>query len=79
VVEKGLTYQYRDRKARRRERRSLWIQQVNAGARDYDVSYSRLVHGLAQANVKVDRKILSGLAITEPLSFRALVEISKLF
>ena len=79
MVEKGLTYAYRDRKVRRRERRSVWIQQVNAGARDYELSYSKMIQGLGQANVKVDRKIMSSLAIHEPLSFRALVEIAKLF
>jgi len=57
--------------------RSLWIQQVNAATREHDLSYSRFVHGLQNSNVELNRKVLAELAITEPFSFAAVVELCK--
>ncbi|KFM27719.1 50S ribosomal protein L20 [Auxenochlorella protothecoides] len=73
-VEKSLQYAFRDRKAKKRDMRALWIQQINAGARQYGVKYSSLISGLAAQNVGLNRKMLSELARTEPLSFKALVD-----
>jgi large subunit ribosomal protein L20 len=78
-VEKGLSHQFRDRKMKKRDARTLWIQQLNAGAREYDLPYNKLIHGLSQAKVGVNRKVLADLAVNEPLSFRALAEVAKVF
>lgn len=78
-VEKALTHQFRDRKIKKRDARKLWIQQVNAGSREHGVEYNKLIHGLSEAKVEVNRKIMANLAATEPLSFRALVEVAKVF
>lgn len=67
---------FKDRKRKKREMRSVWIQQINAGARLYGLSYSGLISGLSAANVIVDRKILSELAMFEPYSFRALTKVA---
>merc|ERR1712194_422688 len=76
-VEKALQYQYRDRRTKKREFRSLWIQRINAGARQHDVSYSQMMHGLSQSNIILDRKVLSELAVYEPVSFAAVVDAAK--
>ena len=76
-VEKALQYAYRDRKAKKREFRELWIQQINAATREHGVKYSEFMHGLKEENVVVDRKILAELARTEPYSFKALVDQVK--
>jgi large subunit ribosomal protein L20 len=73
-VEKALRYAYRDRKAKKREFRALWIQRINAGAREHGMTYARFMNGLKHAGVEIDRKLLSELAITEPAAFKALVE-----
>ena len=73
-VEKALQYAYRDRKARKREFRALWIQRINAGARAHGITYSKLMAGLKQAGIEIDRKVLSDLAISEPESFTSLVK-----
>ena len=73
-VEKGLQYAYRDRRARKRNFRSLWIQRINAGARLNGLTYSQFMNGLNQAGIELDRKVLSDLAIREPDSFKSLVE-----
>eukprot|EP00803_Ostreobium_quekettii_P000685 evm.model.scf_314EXC.10 EVM.evm.TU.scf_314EXC.10 scf_314EXC:45785-46568(+) len=73
-VEKGLQYAYRDRRQKKREFRSLWIQRVNAGAREHGISYSRLMDGLKRDNVWLNRKVLSEIAMQEPFSFKALVD-----
>ncbi len=70
-------FAYRDRRCRRRDFRKLWIQRINAAAREHGLSYSRFIDGLNKADVKLDRKMLSDLAITDPDSFRALVEKAK--
>ena len=78
-VEKGLGYAYRDRKVKKREARTAWVMQLNAGGREHGVSYSRLVAGLNRAGVEVNRKVMADLARNEPLSFRTLAEVAKLF
>ena len=73
-VEKALQYQYRDRRTRKRSFRRLWIQRINAGARQHGLTYSQFMNGLAKAGIEIDRKILSDLAVREPESFKVLVE-----
>lgn len=73
-VEKGLLYAYRDRRNRKRAFRRLWIQRINAGAREHGLTYSQLMNGLKKAGIEVDRKILSDLAVREPAAFKTLVE-----
>ena len=77
AVEKGLLYAYRDRKVKKRDFRALWIQRINAAVRDYGLTYGRFIDGLSKAEVAVDRKVLSDLAITEPAAFAALVAQAK--
>jgi large subunit ribosomal protein L20 len=72
-VEKGLAYAYRDRRAKKRNFRALWIQRINAGARANGLPYSRFMDGLKKAGIALDRKVLSDIAIREPESFSALV------
>jgi large subunit ribosomal protein L20 len=72
-VWKGGVYAYAHRKQRKRDFRSLWIQRINAGAREHGLSYSQLVHGLRLAEIELDRKILADLAATEPDAFAAVV------
>ena len=73
-VEKGLQYAYRDRRNRKRSFRGLWIQRINAGARQHGLTYSQFINGLGKAGIEIDRKILSDLAVREPDSFKTLVE-----
>ncbi|MCA9967425.1 MAG: 50S ribosomal protein L20 [Anaerolineales bacterium] len=74
---KSYWYAYRDRRVRRREFRSLWIARINAAARANGMSYSRLIHGLKQANVQLDRKVLADIAVRDAAAFAAIVEIAK--
>lgn len=76
-VEKALRYAYRDRRARKRDFRSLWIQRINAGVRQYDLVYSQFINGLTLANIDLDRKILADLAVREPEAFKAVVDQVK--
>ncbi len=76
-LEHSLVYAYRDRKQKKREFRKLWIIRINAAARLNDMSYSRFMHGLKQANIELDRKILADMAMNEPESFAKLVEAAK--
>jgi len=76
-VEKALRYAYRDRKARKREFRALWIQRINAGAREHGLTYARFMNGLKRAGIGLDRKQLSELAATEPEAFKSLVETAR--
>jgi large subunit ribosomal protein L20 len=76
-VEKGLQYAYRDRRNKKREFRSLWIQRINAGARMHGLTYSQFMDGLKKAGIEVDRKVLSDIAAQEPDSFRLLVDQAK--
>ena len=73
-VEKGLQYAYRDRRVRKRNFRALWIQRINAGAREHGLTYSQLMNGLKKAGVELDRKVLSDLAVREPVAFKSLVD-----
>ncbi len=76
-VWKSGVYAYEGRKQRKRDFRALWIQRINAGAREHDLSYSRLIHGLRLAEIDLDRKILADLAVTEPEIFGAVVAQAK--
>jgi large subunit ribosomal protein L20 len=73
AVEKGLQYAYRDRRVKKRQFRSLWIQRINAGARENGLSYSQFMNGLKKAGVELDRKVLADIAVREPDAFKALV------
>jgi len=77
AVDRSMQYAYRDRKNRKREFRALWIQRINAAAREHGLTYSRFISGLATAGIEVDRKVLSELAISEPAAFAAIVERAK--
>ncbi len=74
AVEKALTYQYRDRRARKRQFRRLWIARINAAARVNGMSYSRLMGGLRKADVQLNRKVLADLAMHDPTAFAAVVQ-----
>jgi large subunit ribosomal protein L20 len=74
AVEKAEQYQYRDRRAKKRNFRALWIQRINAGTREHGVTYGRFINGLNRAGITVDRKVLSDLAIHDPVAFKAIVE-----
>ena len=76
-VEKGLQYAYRDRKAKKRSFRSLWIQRINAATRIHDMTYSRFISGLNKAGIELDRKVLADIALKEPQAFAKLVETAK--
>jgi len=73
-VEKGLQYAYRDRRNRKRDFRGLWIQRINAGAREHGLTYSQFIAGIKRAGIEIDRKVLSDLAIHEPAAFAAIVQ-----
>ncbi|MDJ0365362.1 50S ribosomal protein L20 [Hymenobacter sp. H14-R3] len=77
AVEKGLLYAYRDRKVKKREFRSLWIQRINAGAREHGLSYSQLMGGLKKAGIELNRKVLADLALNHPAAFAGIVEKAK--
>ena len=77
AVERAAQYAYRDRKARKRNFRSLWIQRINAAVREQGMTYGRFIDGLNKAGIEVDRKVLSDIAIREPEAFKALVEQAK--
>jgi len=77
AVEKAMQYQYRDRKVRKRNFRALWIQRINAGAREHGMKYSEVINGLSLAGIEVDRKVLSDLAIHEPEAFASIIEQAK--
>lgn len=76
-VIKGLTYAYRDRKVKKREFRRLWILRISAACQEVGVTYSRFMNGLKKANVEIDRKVLSELAISSPAGFKKLVALAK--
>lgn len=79
AVDKANQYATRDRKARKRTFRALWIQRINAAVRAHDeaLTYSRFINGLAKAEIEVDRKVLADLAVHEPEAFGAIVEKAK--
>ena len=74
---KSLFYAYRDRRNKKRNFRALWIQRINAAVRQHGLTYGRFIDGLVKAEIAVDRKVLSDIAITEPAAFAALVAQSK--
>ncbi len=76
-VQHSLMYSYRDRRARKRDFRKLWIARINAAARLNGLSYSRLMNGLKLAEVDIDRKVLSDLAIADPKGFAELAAVAK--
>ncbi|MEE8541833.1 MAG: 50S ribosomal protein L20 [Desulfobacterales bacterium] len=76
AVDKALMYAYRDRRARKRDFRKLWITRINAAARLHDLSYSKLMHGLKMAGVELDRKVLAELAISDPSGFEQIAKLA---
>ena len=77
AVEKGLLYAYRDRKVKKREFRALWIQRINAGAREHGLSYSQLMGGLKKAGIELNRKVLADLALNHPAAFKGVLDKIK--
>ena len=77
AVDRAQVYAYRDRRQRKRDFRRLWIVRINAAARRNGVSYSQLVHGLGQAGVAINRKVLADLAVRDPAAFAAVVEQAR--
>lgn len=77
TVEKGLTYAFRDRRARKREFRSLWIVRINAAARQVGLTYRDLIHGLKKGGIMIDRKMLANLAVGDPTGFSAIADLAK--
>lgn len=75
-VDKALMYAYRDRKARKRDFRRLWIARINAGARMNELSYSKLINGLKRANIQLDRKVLAEMAVADPAAFSKVVKLA---
>ena len=74
AVEKAGQYAYRDRRAKKRSFRALWIQRINAAVREHGMTYGRFIDGLNKAEIAVDRKVLSDIAIHEPATFKVLVD-----
>ena len=77
AVEKGLAYAYRDRRRKKRDFRRLWIVRINAEARKYELSYSRMMAGLKKAGIDINRKMLADLAVSDTAGFGHLAEIAK--
>ena len=73
-VEKGLQYAYRDRRAKKRNFRGLWIQRINAGVREHWMSYSQFINGIKKAEIDIDRKILADIAKNNPTTFKFIVD-----
>ena len=74
AMEKGMQYAYRDRRAKKREFRSLWIQRINAGVRLEGLTYSKFINGLNKSKIKMDRKVLADIAYNEPEVFKSIVK-----
>ncbi|MFN5371441.1 MAG: 50S ribosomal protein L20 [Bacteroidia bacterium] len=77
ILEKGLTYAYRDRRAKKRNFRALWIQRINAGARQHGMSYSELMGKIHGKNIQINRKVLADLAMNNPTAFKAIIDAVK--
>lgn len=77
AVDRGLNYAYRDRRTKKRDFRALWIARINAAARTEGLSYSKLIHGLKQGDIALDRKILAEIAVADPAGFREIVGKAK--
>ena len=76
-MQKAWQYAYRDRKTKKRIWRTLWIQRIQAGVRQYSIRYSRFIPSLQYANVSLNRKVLSELAATEPFTFKAIIDVTR--
>lgn len=76
-VEKGLQYAYRDRRTKKRDFRALWIQRINAAVRQYDLTYSKFIHGLKLAEIDLDRKVLAQIAVDDAAGFKQIAEAAK--
>ena len=74
ALEKAMQYAYRDRRAKKREFRSLWIQRINAGVRAEGITYSKFINGLNKSGIKIDRKILAEIAYDNPEAFKSIVK-----
>ena len=74
ALEKAMQYAYRDRRAKKREFRSLWIQRINAGVRAEGLTYSRFINGLNKSGIKLDRKVLADIAYNDPVAFKSIVK-----
>ena len=74
AVEKAGQYAYRDRKAKKRTFRALWIQRINAAVREHGMTYGRFIEGLTKAGIEIDRKVLADLCVKDPVGFKALVD-----
>jgi large subunit ribosomal protein L20 len=74
TVEKGLQYAYRDRRAKKREFRALWIQRINAGVREHGLSYSEFMGKLSKSGLEFNRKVLADLAMNHPTAFKEIVD-----
>ncbi|MAJ22942.1 MAG: 50S ribosomal protein L20 [Candidatus Pelagibacter sp. TMED64] len=74
ALEKSLQYAYRDRKAKKRDFRSLWIQRINAGVREEGLTYAKFINGLNKSGIKLDRKVLADIAYNNPEAFKSLVK-----
>ena len=79
AVMKALSYEYRDRKQRKRHFRRLWIMRINAAVRQYGLSYSKFMNAIKKAGIKIDRKMLSELAIRDKEGFKAIVDKAKAY
>jgi large subunit ribosomal protein L20 len=77
AVEKAGQYAYRDRKVKKRTFRALWIQRINAAARENGITYGRLIDGLKKAGIELDRKVLADIAVHEPATFKGLAEAAS--
>jgi len=77
TVQKGLAYAFRDRRQKKRSFRALWIARINAAARSEGLSYNRLIHGLAKANITIDRKMMADLAASDEAAFAEIVKTAK--
>ena len=77
AIEKGWQYAYRDRKVKKREFRALWIQRINAGSRQYDLSYSKFMGLLKKKSIGINRKVLADLAMNNEKAFKAIVDTVK--
>jgi large subunit ribosomal protein L20 len=77
AVTRALEYAYRDRRNKKRDLRSLWITRINAAARENGTTYGKLMHGLKEAGIELDRKTLADLAAREPDAFKAIVKAAK--
>ena len=74
AMEKAMQYAYRDRRNKKRDIKSLWIQRINAGAREEGITYSRLMNGLNKSGIKIDRKVLAEIAYDNPEAFKTIVK-----